>query len=198
MYEQDRTKQLLAQALLQLTLRKSFTKITIADITLMSEFNRQTFYYHFRDKYELLTWMYERDAASIFDCHLNFDNWHQYMETLLRRYKTLDYFYLNTVHSDDTYFADFIFKLTENIFYRAIETLDAEHHLRKEDKRFYAQFFSYGIQGVLIRWITSNMKDDALHIASNLKNLAQDSIQVAYQRYHATLRNTLKEKGETL
>ena len=51
------TKSILATALMELTSRKNFAKITIADITHVSGFNRQTFYYHFRDKYELLSWI---------------------------------------------------------------------------------------------------------------------------------------------
>ena len=54
MQEHLDTKRILAAALKQLTCRKSFDKITIADITQQSGYNRQTFYYHFRDKYELL------------------------------------------------------------------------------------------------------------------------------------------------
>ena len=57
MQEHLDTKRILAAALKQLTCRKSFDKITIADITQQSGYNRQTFYYHFRDKYELLNWI---------------------------------------------------------------------------------------------------------------------------------------------
>ena len=77
------TKSILATALMELTSRKNFAKITIADITHVSGFNRQTFYYHFRDKYELLSWIYEQEASQVFDEDISLENWHRYMACLL-------------------------------------------------------------------------------------------------------------------
>lgn len=48
------TKKAIAQALKNLCRDKAFDKISIADITTACGLNRQTFYYHFQDKYELL------------------------------------------------------------------------------------------------------------------------------------------------
>lgn len=184
------TKQTLGEALIQLTSKKCFTKITISDITATSGYNRQTFYYHFRDKYELLVWVYHHDTDCIFDEHLNFDNWHLYMQQLLVLMQEHKTFYQNTVRSNEQYFGDFVFTLTEQFFYRAILRLDRTHSLQEADQHFYAQFFSFGIRGVLIDWIKHDMKDDPKHVAMNLKNLAQDSIQLGYERF---LRNS---KGE--
>ena len=46
------TKKAIAQGLKDLTLAKPFGKISIGDITSACGLNRQTFYYHFQDKYE--------------------------------------------------------------------------------------------------------------------------------------------------
>jgi AcrR family transcriptional regulator len=49
-----RTRQLLQQALMELFQEKSFTSISIQDITERATVNRATFYAHFPDKYALL------------------------------------------------------------------------------------------------------------------------------------------------
>ena len=47
------TKKALAESLKELGSTRILDKITVADITEHCGVNRQTFYYHFNDKYEL-------------------------------------------------------------------------------------------------------------------------------------------------
>ena len=54
----DSTKYALARSLKKVLEKKSLDKITITDITDDCGVNRQTFYYHFHDIYELIEWMY--------------------------------------------------------------------------------------------------------------------------------------------
>jgi AcrR family transcriptional regulator len=49
-----RTRKMLLEALMKLTVEKGFAAITIADITERAMVNRSTFYRHFLDKYDLL------------------------------------------------------------------------------------------------------------------------------------------------
>ena len=48
------TKRALEQSLKNLLLKKPLTKITISDITADCGMNRMTFYYHFKDIYDLV------------------------------------------------------------------------------------------------------------------------------------------------
>ena len=50
------TKRALEQSLKNLLLKKPLTKITINDITEDCGINRMTFYYHFKDIYDLVEW----------------------------------------------------------------------------------------------------------------------------------------------
>lgn len=61
------TKKALAQSLKELGSTKILDKITVADITNHCGVNRQTFYYHFNDKYELLNWRYTKTYSSHFN-----------------------------------------------------------------------------------------------------------------------------------
>ena len=54
----DITKKALASSLKDLLSKYKFNKITIKDITENCGVNRQTFYYHFKDKYDLVNWIY--------------------------------------------------------------------------------------------------------------------------------------------
>ncbi|SHM74190.1 TetR/AcrR family transcriptional regulator [Gracilibacillus kekensis] len=49
-----RTRQLITDAFIELSSQKEFKQITIKDITTNANINRATFYYHFKDIYDLL------------------------------------------------------------------------------------------------------------------------------------------------
>ena len=57
------TKRALEASLKKLLLRKPLNKITINDITEDCGVNRMTFYYHFKDIYDLVDWILVEDAT---------------------------------------------------------------------------------------------------------------------------------------
>ena len=61
----EQTKLQLAAALKTLMAQKPMDKITIAELTSMCNIRRQSFYYHFKDIYDLLRWMIQNEAISL-------------------------------------------------------------------------------------------------------------------------------------
>ena len=87
------TKKALAQSLKELGSTKILDKITVADITNHCGVNRQTFYYHFNDKYELLNWIYTEDLFKPLTKDLDFFNWGDKLVGLYEEYETILYEY---------------------------------------------------------------------------------------------------------
>ena len=56
------TKRALATSLKKLLSQKELTKISIKDITDDCGIQRQTFYYHFADVYDLIEWIYTNEV----------------------------------------------------------------------------------------------------------------------------------------
>ena len=59
------TKRALEASFKKLLLEKPLNKITINDITEDCGVNRMTFYYHFKDIYDLVDWILAEDAAKV-------------------------------------------------------------------------------------------------------------------------------------
>ena len=55
------TKETFAKALKELLQERPLTKISVKDITEQCELSRNAFYYHFKDKYELINWIFYDD-----------------------------------------------------------------------------------------------------------------------------------------
>ena len=71
------TKRALEDSLKRMLLKKSLDKITISDIAEDCGINRMTFYYHFKDIYDLVEWSCIEDAARALDGKKTYDTWQQ-------------------------------------------------------------------------------------------------------------------------
>ena len=60
------TKRALVASLKNQLLKKPLDKVTISDITDDCGISRMTFYYHFKDIYDLIEWAFEEEASAIF------------------------------------------------------------------------------------------------------------------------------------
>lgn len=58
------TKRALAAALKELMQTKPFSKISVSDICEACDMNRKSFYYHFKDKYDLVNWIYYTECVT--------------------------------------------------------------------------------------------------------------------------------------
>ncbi|MFQ8833035.1 MAG: TetR family transcriptional regulator [Ruthenibacterium lactatiformans] len=98
------TKHAIAAALKELCREKSFDKISIADITSTCGLNRQTFYYHFEDKYELLNWIYYTEGFARLVDGITLENWDSHIAVLFETMRADKKFYENTVRcTPDTF-----------------------------------------------------------------------------------------------
>lgn len=80
------TKRALAKSLKELCQYRNFEKISINDLTSKCSLNRQTFYYHFQDKYDLLQWLYYDELFIDIENIITFNNWDQCLLKVLKKY----------------------------------------------------------------------------------------------------------------
>ncbi len=64
MADSNLTKQALAGAMKELMSEAPFPKISVSDICRQCHINRKSFYYHFRDKYDLVNWIFDTEALA--------------------------------------------------------------------------------------------------------------------------------------
>ncbi len=75
MSEVNGTKNALAHSMKNLMSEKSFLKISISDICDGCGINRKSFYYHFKDKYDLMNWIFYADFINMVGAHPCENGW---------------------------------------------------------------------------------------------------------------------------
>lgn len=77
-------KRQLADLLKMLMVKKNLKKITVQEIADGYGANRYTFYYHFKDIYDLLMWMFQEEALSLIKTSENCLTWQEGFRLFLR------------------------------------------------------------------------------------------------------------------
>lgn len=61
------TKAAIADAMKELMSQRPFSKISVGDVSEKCGLNRNSFYYHFKDKYDLVNWIFYTDIVGFLD-----------------------------------------------------------------------------------------------------------------------------------
>jgi probable dihydroxyacetone kinase regulator len=189
------TKRALEASLKNLLLQKPLDKITIADIAEDCGINRMTFYYHFKDIYDLVEWSCVEDAAKALEGKKTYDTWQQGFLQIFNAVISNKPFIMNVYHSvNREHVETYLYKLTYNLMIGVIEEKAVGMDVLEEDKKFMANFYKYAFVGLMLEWIKNGMKDDPQHMIDRLNLLIQGNISRALTKYSNNFyQNTLND-----
>lgn len=166
------TKEALALSLKKLLLQKTLDKITVKDVVEDCGVNRQTFYYHFQDIYDLLSWLFVQEAEKTLKENRTHDTWKiGLLQGLyyIREHKKL---IVNAYHSVARENLErYLYTVTFDLIMYVIEEEAVGFKVDKEDKKFIADFYKYAFVGLVLEWIRKGMKEEPEKIVSQLGNL---------------------------
>lgn len=176
------TKLALGNSLKQLVLEKPFEKISVSDITNKCGLNRQTFYYHFQDKYECLEWVYRHDCLEPLIQSSNLNNWNRCIERMMTIMLENKEFYIRTINADPKTFINTFFEVSKTLFQRLIHHIDNEDYVDDEEEVFISEFLTQGIVGTITSWVAKGMRIPPHELAERLRQMAIGIDQLVIQR----------------
>ena len=162
----DATKQALANALKQLLQKKQITKITINDITETCGISRMTFYYHFKDIYDLADWTLQEALHAAIADNRTHENWQQGFLNLLVVLKEHQSLILNAYYAIDREQVErYMRREVEELLLPVVKEQAEGLKISAQGKRRVAAFYSYAFMGVVMEWIQRNMAASPQEIA---------------------------------
>lgn len=179
------TKRALEASLKNLLLKKPLDKITINDITEDCGINRMTFYYHFKDIYDLIEWCCVEDARKALEGKKTYDTWQQGFLQIFEAVLDNKPFILNVYHSVSREQVEiYLYKLTYDLLIGVVEEKSAGMNVREEDRRFIADFYKYAFVGLMLDWVRHDMKGDPHKIIGDLSVVMHGNVTAALERFN--------------
>lgn len=184
------TKLHMAENLQALMLEKPINKITIKELTSRCKINRQTFYYHFCDIYDLLEWLLKNRLKSITTNIENFDSWQEagiYLLDYLCDNRPLVLSTLNSLSRNSVHnlIHDEIFKLASKF----VHEIAGDIKLSDASFEHIIHFFCITFTALLEDWLVSDSNQSSKEVIYDLDMI------VSGMTRNAVLRYALKEEA---
>lgn len=178
------TKKALAASLKKLLSEKPMDKITVVDIVEDCEVNRQTFYYHFKDIYNLVEWIYTNEASKALGDKKTYDTWQQGFMQIFKYVQENKAFVINTYHSiNREHLEHYLYNETYNLLIGVIEEKAAGMTVKKVDEAFIAHFYKFAFVGLMLEWIGKGMKEDPSGIIEKVNILLHGNVVKALENF---------------
>ena len=178
------TKRALADALKQMMEVKPIAKITVKDLVEICNVNRQTFYYHFDDVYDLLEWVFEEDANRVLPKEVIYEHWQDDVMIFFKYLNDNASFAMNVYHSDSRLYMLKYLKTRLGSCIRSFADIVSEGmNIDKQDYDFVIEFYSNGIIGLIAQWMDLNMQMPKVMTKERLLRVLEDSVENMLARF---------------
>ncbi len=181
------TKKAIAASLKKIMEKKPLDKITVREIIEDCGINRKTFYYHFRDIYHLIKWIFEEEAIEVvkqYDLIVNYYDAIQFVLDYVEKNKLICNCAFDAIGRDELkrfFQKDFLF-IIQNI----VDQLSEGKKIPKDYQEFLVNFYTEALASLLINWIRNKEHYDKQKIIRYVYLTLFGSIEYA-------LNNTEKE-----
>ena len=175
------TKLALAGSLKKLLQKKFLDDITVKELVEDCQVNRQTFYYHFRDIYDLLHWFLEHETE---EALRGAEDWQAALALAFRYIQDNHAVIYHAYRSSGREALDCQFySLSRALVLRLLDLYAGDLILEPDDRAFLAEFYMYALTGTLLHWMSEDMKEDPRHLADRLARLLEPEIRRAAERF---------------
>ena len=174
-----RTQKMLKDSLVALMTQKDFKNISVKDITDLADLNRGTFYLHYSDTYDLLQKM-ESDVLEDFQSMINnfwADSGRENLLPILL--PVISYIEENSkickILFENSASNDFVNRFRELISRNGTAIIKLRYpDVREDILLYFLEFITFGLTGVLKRWIDTGMKESREKMAKLMNQTAME------------------------
>lgn len=158
-------KLLIEQALIGLLATAPLDSIDVQDVAAAAELSRQTFYYNFKNKHDLLCWILEQDTGAAADAFRRSGKMYEYVVTCLTIFKEKSLLYRSIAASDAkrrSYVSYF-----ENGLISCAQIVENRSALGRMSASLWdsLHFFTYGASGMMQHWVENGMQQTPEQLA---------------------------------
>lgn len=168
------TKAALAQGLRNLMKNKKLSQITIKDITTECGVSRNAFYYHFRDKYDLVNWIFMEETLPVINTFSDPDRYFDSFVCLCKHMLEHRQFYMEAFRCGGqnslvesltaSYFE--LMKINVAIMYARIG-----YRLAEDEIYILAKLETHAYVGIIMEWVKEGMKENYITYFEKLKRI---------------------------
>lgn len=176
MQDSNATKRALGQTMKDLMSREPFAKISVGDICTTCGMSRKSFYYHFRDKYDLVNWIFSTEFLQAIHPEGYSNAWELLADMCTYFYEEQSFYRCALQITGQNSFREYFMETVTPL----VSLFTTDIFKGVDHAAFYLTFISDGVLMSILRWLTEGAQippEEYLHqLRSILLRLAQQTI----------------------
>lgn len=167
MADSNVTKSALASAIKRLMKDHGFEKISVSEICKECGMNRKSFYYHFKDKYDLVNWIFYVDFLAKLQI-ASYENGWDALEDLCEKFYEDRDFYLEALKIEgQNSFHDYVIDTLRPL----ISYFTDDMFKNSSEMEFFYVFFADAFLHAITRWLQSGTQIRPDEFVENLRTI---------------------------
>ncbi|MEL7655978.1 MAG: TetR/AcrR family transcriptional regulator C-terminal domain-containing protein [Bacillota bacterium] len=163
----------------QLVNKKSLDKITVKEICEHCDVNRQTFYNHFTDIFDIFKFVFFEELSVEIAQNRTFETWSggflATMNYLKKNSKMILHVYSSSYRSEaNTFFTNLSNRLLDDVVEECIEKSGVK--LKDKDRSFIVNFYRHVFNGLMMDWVNEGMEEEPEIILKKLLIMISGSV----------------------
>lgn len=183
------TQKQLETAMKALMAKKNLDSITVQELCDAANVNKKTFYYHFQNMSDFLSWMYSAGLTSLMDAEgVTAENWPAHLKKVLAGIRR-DHSYLTAIYASR--YAPEFRQAISRMFDRAVEKYVKSSMERWEERgqplslsatgyAYLVNYHSMALFGMLEQWFQRGMQESDETFVRLIQMISNDSLFKAF------------------
>lgn len=175
------TKKALRETMIKALNERPLDKIKVKELVEECGVNRNTFYYHYKDIYELLADIFETETEAIAeDFQDEDDDWERIFIESSRfalENKKMIFNVYNSISRENL--ERYLYNVSANIVARYVNKQAVGMDVSERDKELIILFYKHAVVGIVLEWLQRRMKDEPEAAISRLLELMNNSVKNA-------------------
>lgn len=172
-----RTKCMIAKGTKTLLETISFGEISVGTICKHCQISRNTFYYHFKDKFDVIHWIFYTEITPILEESFSMNHWEEGLLSLCHYMQQNKKFYVNILrfHGQNS-FIECLMEFYENLAKNMLMHTNADGNFTKRELKWISRFYAYGLTGGILDWAKSDMEQDPTPMVRMIAHLFSEEL----------------------
>ena len=179
-----RTKNEIVKTFLELLKEHSLDKITVKDIVETCGINRNTFYYYYKDIYDLIDDVFALETKRVLEDEHRYDAWYEELHRvalfIVENKTAITHIYDSK--SRDV-LENYLFAITVKITNSFVEREAKRLLVSDEDKEFICTFYGYSLVGMTLSWIKGNTQVDSEEFLRRVAAIFEGTVEAALMSF---------------
>ncbi|AKT46375.1 TetR family transcriptional regulator [Eubacterium sulci ATCC 35585] len=175
------TKKALRETMIKALNERPLDKIKVKELVEECGVNRNTFYYHYKDIYELLADIFKTETEAIAeDFQDEDDDWERIFIESSRfalENKKMIFNVYNSISRDNL--ERYLYNVSTHIVARYVNKQAVSMNVSERDKELIILFYKHAVVGIVLEWLQRRMKDEPEAAISRLLELMNNSVKNA-------------------